>query len=199
MLVALHGDEKRDPYRLAQIVLGASRLTRWTLAMLLGAALGGVSAAQADVSFERTDIALAGRPDSVALGDLDGRNGQDIVMAFTDLGAVGVMLNRGDGTFGPPTAYTAGPGCAGQLVDLALGDVTPTPPDGRLDAFVVCTPSVVRLTGDGAGALGNPTAFNLNLPPYLGAGTVDFIALMRRRGRSRSGARPPARRAELRP
>ena len=40
-------------------------------------------------------------------------------------------------------------------VDITLGDVTtPAPgnrllPDGKLDAYVACTPYVVRLTGDG--------------------------------------------------
>ena len=54
------------------------------------------------------------------------------------------------------------------------------PPDGKLDAYVACTPYVVRLTGDGAGALGNPQAFNVGLPPYLGSATIDFLALVRR-------------------
>jgi hypothetical protein len=38
----------------------------------------------------------------------------------------------------------------------------------------------VRLTGDGTGALGNPLAFQLHLPPYLGSATIDFLALVRR-------------------
>jgi Ca2+-binding RTX toxin-like protein len=38
----------------------------------------------------------------------------------------------------------------------------------------------VRLTGDGTGALGNPQAFNLNLPQYLGSLTIDYLTLMRR-------------------
>ena len=53
-------------------------------------------------------------------------------------------------------------------------------PDGKLDAYVACTPNVVRLTGDGTGALGNPQPFNLDLPQYLGAATLDMLALMRR-------------------
>jgi hypothetical protein len=76
------------------------------------------------VTFQRTDVALPGAPDSVALGDLDGRNGKDIVMAFPALGSVGVMLNKGDGTFGALQQYSAGPHCAGFAVDITLGDVT---------------------------------------------------------------------------
>jgi hypothetical protein len=151
---------------------------------LLGAALGGVSAS-ASVSFDRTDVTVPGAPDSVALGDLDGRNGLDIVIALPALGSVGVMLNNGDGTFAAIQQYTGGPNCAGSAVDVTLGDVTqPTGnrllPDGNLDAYVACTPYVVRLTGDGTGALGVPEPFNLGVQQYLGAETLDMLALIRR-------------------
>ena len=74
------------------------------------------------------------------------------------------MLNNGDGTFAAMEQYAAGPECAGLAVDITLGDVTqPAPgnrllPDGKLDAYVACTPYVVRLTGDGAGRAGQPGA-----------------------------------------
>jgi hypothetical protein len=139
------------------------------------------------VGLQRTDVALPGAPDSVALGDLDGRKGKDIVVAFPALGSVGVMLNQGDGTFGALRQYTAGPHCAGLAVDITLGDVTQPAatgdtllPDGKLDAYVACSPYVVRLTGDGAGALGPPEAFNLGLQQYLGADSLDMLALVRR-------------------
>jgi hypothetical protein len=153
--------------------------------VLLGAALGGAPAG-ASVSFDRVDVPLPGAPDSVALGDLDGRNGPDIAIAFPALGSVGVMLNHGDGTFAAMHQYTAGPNCAGTAVDITLGDVTqPAPgnrlvPDGKLDAYVACVPNVVRLTGDGTGALGNPETFNLGIQQYLGSDTLDVLALMRR-------------------
>jgi hypothetical protein len=85
--------------------------------VLLGAALGG-SPAGASVSFVRDDVALPGAPDSVALGDLDGVNGKDIVIAMPLRGSVGVMLNHGDGTFAPVQEYTAGPECAGVALDI---------------------------------------------------------------------------------
>jgi Ca2+-binding RTX toxin-like protein len=152
--------------------------------VLLGAALGGAPAG-ASVSFQRTDVALPGAPDSVALGDLDGRNGPDIAIALRALGSVGVMLNNGDGTFAAMQQHAAGATCAGSAVDITLGDVTqPTGnrllPDGKLDAYVACAPYVVRLTGDGNGTLGNPEAFNLGVQQYLGAGTLDMLALIRR-------------------
>ena len=69
-------------------------------------------------------------------------------------------------------------------MDITLGDVTGPPgrlaPDGLLDAYVACTPYVVRLTGTGTGALTNPEPFNVGLPQYLGSGTLDLLALVRR-------------------
>jgi hypothetical protein len=153
--------------------------------VLLGATLGGAPAG-ASVSFERTDVSLPGAPDSVAVGDLDGQKGEDIAIAFPALGSVGVMLNNGDGTFAAIQQYTAGASCAGSAVDITLGDVTqPAPgnrlmPDGKLDAYVACTPNVVRLTGNGAGALGNPEDFNLGVQQYLGSDTLDMLTLTRR-------------------
>jgi hypothetical protein len=136
------------------------------------------------VHFTRTDIAVPSPPTSVALGDLDGVHGQDIVIALWQPGKVGVMLNRGDGTFGALQQYSAGPQCVGQAVEIELGDVTGPAgafvPDGNLDVYVACTPYVVRLTGDGTGVLGSPLAFQLYLPPYLGSPTIDFLALVRR-------------------
>jgi hypothetical protein len=149
-----------------------------TLALLLGAALGGVPAAQGAVSFQRTDIPITG-PESVALGDLDGKNGKDIVVALSSTGSVGVMLNQGNGTFGAMKTYSAGPGCAGLAVDITLGYLTPLPSDGRLDAYVACQPYVVRLRGDGTGALTNPERFNLGVADYTDQ-SGDMLALMRR-------------------
>jgi hypothetical protein len=141
--------------------------------------LGGSSAGAA-VNLQRTDVALPAAPESVALGDLDGVHGDDIAIAFPALGSVGVMLNNGDGTFAALQQYTAGPNCAGIAVDVTLGDVTPLPLDGHLDAYVACTPYVVRLTGDGTGALASPQAFNVGIQQYLGSGTLDMLALVRR-------------------
>ena len=153
-------------------------------AVLLGASLVGVPAAQADVEFNRIDVAVPAAPDSVALGDFDGVRGKDIAVALVGPGSVGVMLNNGDGTFGALKQYSAGPGCAGNVIDITLGDVTgpggSLVPDGKLDAYVACTPNVVRLAGDGTGALGAPQAFNLGVVPNLGPGTGDVLALMRR-------------------
>jgi hypothetical protein len=152
--------------------------------VLLGAALGAAPAG-AGLSFNRADVTLPGPPQSVEIGDLDGVHGKDIAIALPSLGSVGVMLNNGDGTFADIQQQTAGASCAGLAVDVTLGDVTqPTGnrllPDGKLDAYVACTPYVVRMTGDGLGGLGNPEPFNLGIQQYLGSATLDVLALVRR-------------------
>jgi hypothetical protein len=117
-------------------VICAMRPIRCTLALLLAVALGTVSfgapAQSASVSLVRTDIALTSAPESIAIGDLDGRNGKDIAVALPASGNVGVLLNNGDGTFAPMQTFTAGPACVGLAVDITLGDVTSPAPGNRL-------------------------------------------------------------------
>ncbi|MDX6372738.1 MAG: hypothetical protein QOD98_1726, partial [Nocardioidaceae bacterium] len=145
-----------------------------------------VVAATDAVSFDRVDIMLPVAPESVALGDHDGLHGKDIVVALPAPGKVGVLLNNGDGTFASMVQYSAGPECVSLAVDITLGDVTTPAPgdrlqhDGKLDSYVACTPYVVRLTGDGTGALTNPEPINLGVAQSLGSSTSDMLALMRR-------------------
>ena len=153
--------------------------------MLVGVPHEVVAATDA-VSFTRVDIPMPAAPESVALGDLDGQHGKDIVVALPASDGVGVLLNNGNGTFAQMQPYSGGPQCAGVAVDITLGDVTtPAPgdrqqPDGKLDAYIACTPYVVRLTGDGTGALTNPESFNLGITQPLGSTTADMLALMHR-------------------
>jgi Ca2+-binding RTX toxin-like protein len=160
-------------------------LTRGVLATFV-AALAAAPGADAGVNYTRTDIPIAG-PESIALADLDGQNGKDIAVALPNQGSIGVLLNNGDGTFGPMTAYPTG--CTN--VDITLADVTNLTtggqtPDGKIDALVACSPSVTRLRGDGAGHLTNPESFNLGMAQYLGSASLDLIALIRRAGGSNS-------------
>ncbi|HSC20212.1 MAG TPA: hypothetical protein VLC07_00620, partial [Solirubrobacterales bacterium] len=95
--------------------------------------------AGADFSFQATALAPAGTTiRDVAVGDLDGKNGPDIVSSY-EKGGLAVQLNDGGGGhFGAPHLYPAP--CDVLQVELAdLGaSNTNNAPDGHLDAAIVC-------------------------------------------------------------
>ena len=148
----------------------------------LGLLAASPSTASAAVGFQRTDLAAGGNALSVAIGDLDGVHGPDIVVALYDVGKLSVRLNHGDGTFAAPVLVPAACG----PVQVELSDVTTNGSDfardGHLDAVVACldTGRVVRMAGDGAGGLAAPTQPG---PPSNGAALVgsDFFVLARMR------------------
>ena len=78
-------------------------------------------------------------------------------------GSVGVMLNRGDGTFGAAAAVHGRAGVRGPRGrDVTLGDVTRRPASSCRTASSMRTsrarPTPSGSTGDGTGALGSPFA-----------------------------------------
>jgi len=153
----------------------------WVVAAL-GLLAAAPSTASATVGFQRQDLAAGGSPLSVAIGDLDGVHGPDIVVALYDVGKLSVRLNHGDGTFAAPVLVPAACG----PVQVELADVTTNGSDfardGRLDAVVACldTSRVVRMAGNGAGGLAAPAQPG---PPSTGAALAssDFFVLARMR------------------
>jgi hypothetical protein len=122
--------------------------------------------ASADLSFQTTTLEPAGgnHLETVAVGDLDGRNGPDLVTAYST-GGIAVQLNNGHGQFGAPQMYETG--CQVNQVDLA--DVGSAPdsiqPDGKLDAVISCVYGggehiyLGRMFGDGSGGFSAPQMF----------------------------------------
>jgi hypothetical protein len=140
-------------------------------------------------SFARTDYVLstvdptkfATPPygvDSVAVGDLDGKNGPDIVALSSAAGVsvVYVLLNKGDGTFEAPRVF---PTCA-FAQDLVVGQFNPTT-DSNLDVAVICagvSTTIARMLGDGAGNLGPVQTVNVGYTAYNDGTGDPFIAII---------------------
>lgn len=98
------------------------------------------------------DLGAGAVPDSVALADLDGVRGLDLVVAERSTGSVAVLLNDGDGTFADALLYPACPGAA----DVVAG---PIDADFDVDVAVRCDGGAVALLpGAGTGELGTADA-----------------------------------------
>jgi FG-GAP-like repeat len=128
------------------------------LLLVLFVPLVTAPSACADVAFQATALPPAGSSiRDVAVGDLDGKNGPDVVSSYS-AGGIAVQLNDGSGHFGSAQLYPTG--CDTLQVELAdLGaSNTSNAPDGHLDAAIVCGSYLGgegkylgRLTGDGNG------------------------------------------------
>jgi hypothetical protein len=141
-----------------------------TAATTMALAILAPAAARAAVSFERTDYAVGGGATSLAVGDIDGRDGADLVAVTYPTGGIVRRLNDGHGHFGPALTTAICPAAQVELADITTGGTDFTP-DGKLDAVVFCTDSgaIARMAGDGAGGFGAPHAsIGLNSPPYVG-------------------------------
>lgn len=130
--------------------------------LALSVPLAAASSAGADVAFQATALPPAATTiRDVAVGDLDGKNGPDVVTSYAQ-GGIAVQLNDGSGHFGAAQLYPV-PGCDVLQVELAdLGaSNTSNSLDGHLDAAIVCGgylggegKYLGRLTGDGNGGFG---------------------------------------------
>jgi hypothetical protein len=133
-------------------------------------ATAGAARASAAVSFARTDYALGATQSGMAVGDLDGKDGPDLVAASAATGNLTVLLNHGDGTFGAPVTYPLPAGCAADQVQLSDFENTAgqQTPDGNLDAIMYCANSgrLVTLAGNGEGGFVEPQTIPLYLPGY---------------------------------
>ena len=102
-------------------------------------------------------------PRLISLGDLNGDNRTDIVVANSGTNNVGVLLNAGNGTFPVVTGYTTGGTSAPRGV--ALGDVNG---DNTLDIIVGETGanSVGVLLNAGNGTFLAQTTYTVGTQPY---------------------------------
>jgi hypothetical protein len=144
----------------------------------LAAPLLGVAGAHAEVAFQTTTLEPSGNiVEDVAVGDVDGVNGPDIVTAYAE-GGIGVQLNDGHGHFGAPHMYATG--CDTKQVELADVGAPPSSifADGHLDAVISCsygggeTIELGRMFGDGGGGFSAPVMF-----PESNYGSFNGLAL----------------------
>jgi hypothetical protein len=150
--------------------------------IVLGAASVPAGTASADFSFQTTTLEppAGTHIESIVLGDLDGRNGPDLVTSYSAGagGGIAVQLNDGHGNFGAPQLHDTG--C--QVNQVELADVGSPPnsiqPDGHLDAVISCvygggeTIFLGRMFGDGNGGLSEPHMF-----PESNYGSFNGLAL----------------------
>ena len=84
-----------------------------------------------DGSFQaKLDYATGTRPDSVAIGDLNGDGKPDLATANAYASTVSVLANRGDGSFEAKRDYATGSG----PVSVAIGDLNG---DGKPDLAAI--------------------------------------------------------------
>ncbi len=58
-------------------------------------------------SVSNASITFGDTPEHIAVGDFDGVNGLDIAVLNTGDDTISILLNNGDGTFGPPAGFSA--------------------------------------------------------------------------------------------
>ena len=143
-------------------------------AMMAAASLCVAAPAHAAFGFDRTDVSLSlganqGLTD-VAVGDLDGANGPDIVVSARGENRVSVLRNQGDGSFAGPVGYSACAPLTGAPGQIVTGQLN-VAQDQQLDVAVACGVLTV-LPGNGAGALGAPVPTALASSGSLAAGEL---------------------------
>lgn len=161
-LIGLPGDTFRGRYFNAGTTLthppsasllfdfnGDGRADQVTIAQNPGEVLIWRATGSTSLQGYKTVHGIAGQPEAIACGDLNGDGRQDLVVA--DLtGNVWVLFGKTGTSFDPPRSFPAGAGAR----SLALADVTG---DGRLDAVVATSSGVQLLVGAGAAGFSSPS------------------------------------------
>jgi VCBS repeat protein/FG-GAP repeat protein len=109
-----------------------------------------------------TNFAVGGIPRFVAVGDFNGDDKQDLVIANQSTANLSIFLGDGAGSFGTATNFGVGANTSPQSV--AVGDFNS---DGKQDLAVAnfSANNVSVLLGDGVGSFGAATNFAVGTNP----------------------------------
>jgi uncharacterized repeat protein (TIGR01451 family) len=120
-----------------------------------------VATGNGDGTFSTSSTGIAAAPVSIASADLNGDHHVDLVVAHSQGDLITILLGKGDGTFGPPAAFS--------LVNtpsrVLTADING---DGKADLVVMFTtaaPAYAVLYGNGDGTFQKPVSYNLTTMP----------------------------------
>ena len=117
-------------------------------------------------------------PSSIAVGNLTGSGGPDLVIANFGSGSVSVFMHEASGTYSNAVDWPTG----GQPNQVVISDLAGTGNNDLVLADMSASGNVIVLMGDGTGKFGTPTKLptGLTTPSVavgdLGSGVPDIVA-----------------------
>lgn len=122
-------------------------------------------------TFSAAHFAASMSPSSIAIGDVNGDCTPDLITGDLDAGGLGVLINRGDGTFRPSVSYAVGI----RPSSIAIGDLNG---DGKADlaATGYYDDRVYVLLNYGNGTFTAAVSYPIDVPQEIDGGNGSFVS-----------------------